>query len=127
MGVKEQFQKGMKTIMKQAGNVPFDITYNVHTEGSDDGMGGTGAPSFVPKTVQAFVYDYTQDEVASSGLTISPKDRKVIIEQAALSAQGVSSVSVKDEMVIKTKIYKIIEPFRTDPADAGYYFQVRQK
>lgn len=125
--VKKQFQKGMATIMKQAGDVPINITYQVYTEGSDDGMGGTGDPSFSSKTVQAFVYDYTQKEIATTGLIISPGDRKVIIEKAKLDALGVTSISVKDEMTIEGKLSKIVEPFRKDPAEAGYYFQMRQK
>jgi hypothetical protein len=127
MGVKSQFQKGVASIMKQAGDVPFDITYKVHTVGASDGMGGTVTPSFVSKTVQAFVYDYTQKEIATSGLIISPGDRKVIIEVAKLTALGVTSINIKDEMTIKSKDYKIVEPFKKDPADAAYFFQVRQK
>ena len=127
MGVKSQFQKGIAAIMKQAGDVPINITYKVYSAGTADGMGGFGTPSFVSKTVQAFVYDYTQDEIARSGLVISPKDRKVIIEKVKMDALSVTSISVKDEMAIESKDYKIIEPFRKDPADAGYYFQMRQK
>ena len=127
MGVKAQFQKGIKTIMKQAGDVPFNITYRVHSAGAADGSGGTLDPTFTEKTVQAFVYGYTQEEIITSGLVISPGDRKVIIEVAKLTALSVTSISVKDEMTIKTKVYKIVEPFRKDPADAGYYFQMRQK
>ena len=51
MGLKEQFQKGAETIFKLAGNVPQEITYNVFTVGTDDGMGGTEDPSFEPETI----------------------------------------------------------------------------
>jgi len=86
MSIRAQFANAAEIIMKQAGDVPIDITYNSYTEGADDGMGGASDGTFTSETVQAFVYSFTQKQIAESGLVISPGDQKVIIEQAVLSS-----------------------------------------
>lgn len=124
MGLKEQFQKGAETIFKFAGNVPQNITYKVFTVGADDGMGGTVDPTFTDKTIQAFVFDYTQDEVQKSGLIKPETDKKVMIELRALALQGIT-VNWKDRMTIEGDLMKI-QHKKKDPADAVFTFQMRK-
>ncbi len=126
MGTKEQFQKASKAIFKQAGNVIKSITYNIYVGGASDGMGSNLDPTFTSKTVQAFKYAYKQEEVARSGLIISPGDSKIIIDQASATAAGIVEPKDKDEMIIDSQTLKIIS-ISNDPADADYFFQVRQK